>query len=203
MINLTIDGISEQINTENFRTFRNLFDILTGEMSNEGRAVTEVTINGTALLNNDLYEHLDKPITFVHTLAIKSVTKTQLIEEQLGGLSDHIATMIVNIGKAADRFRVGDDIESQKYFAAVLEGLRWFNYSIDLILAFLKIDSHKEKIGNESISQRIAEVSEIVSSLADSQDNGDWIMLADQLEYELVPSLQKWLKTIPLLKQFV
>jgi len=203
MINLTIDGISEQINTENFRTFRNLFDILTGEMSNEGRAVTEVTINGTTLLNNDLYEQLDKPITFVHTLSIKSVTKTQLIEEQLGGLSDHIATMIVNIGKAADSFRVGDDIESQKYFAAVLEGLRWFNYSIDLILAFLKIDSHKEKIGNELISQRIAEVSEIVSSLADSQDNGDWIMLADQLEYELVPSLQKWLKTIPLLKQFV
>ncbi len=203
MITLTIDGITEQIETENFKTFRNLFDILTTEMSNEGRAITEIIVNGNTLLNNDLFETLDKPIAFLHSLVIGSVTRSKLIEDQLNGLTDHIGTLIINIGKSADNFRIGDETESHKYFAAVLEGLRWFNYSVDLILAFLKIDPHKERIGNELIAQRLAEISDIVSSLADSQDNSDWIMLADQLEYELAPTLQKWLKIIPVFKQYV
>jgi len=203
MIILTIDGITEQIETVNFKTFRNLFDILTAEMNTEGRTVTEIIVNGNTLLDNDLFETLDKPIAFLHSLSIRSVTKNQLIEDQLNGLTDHIGKLIINTGKSADNFRIGDEIESHKYFAAILEGLRWFNYSIDLILAFLKIDAHKEIIGNELISQRLTEISDIVSSLANSQDNSDWIMLADQLEYELVPALQKWLKIIPVLKQFV
>lgn len=203
MLTLTIDGISEQINPENFKTFRNLFDVLTVEMNKEGRQITTIAINDNQLKDNDLYLWLDKPIAELEKLSISSITRSQLIEDQLNGLNEHIETLLTNSTKAAEYFRVGNETESQRYFAAVLEGLRWFNYFMDLISSFLKIDSQKEKIGTELLSQRLAEISTIVNSLADSQESNDWIMLADQLEYELSPVLQKWQKIIPLFKQYI
>ena len=50
MLNLTIDGMTDQINIENFKLFRNLFDLLTEEMEKEGRTITTVTINGNLLI---------------------------------------------------------------------------------------------------------------------------------------------------------
>lgn len=203
MIKLTIDSSTSEIPKSNFATFRNFFDTLSKGIKDEKRVISTISINEELMVDGKHLELLDNSISTIDSVNIVTVERLKLIEDNIEGIDDHIDKLSDNISICAEKFRQGDEVEANNYFAAVIEGIRWFNYSIDLMVSFLQIDPEKIVYEGKHLKDYINEITPIVVSLGDSQESNDWIMLADQLEYELFPQIKKWKKIVQTFIEYV
>jgi len=196
MILLTIDSSTSEIPKKNFTTFKDFFDTLSDGIKNEKRVISTISINNELMKDGKHLELLENSISTIDSINIVTVERLKLIEDNIEGVDDHINKLSENIDICAERFRQGNEIEANNYFAAVVEGIRWFNYSIDLMISFLQIDSEKIMFEGKKLKSYIDGITPVVDSIADSQEKQDWIMLADQLEYELLPQIKNWKKIV-------
>ena len=200
MLSLTIDGTTSTVPKENFQTFKDFFDALSEELKKENRVIVSISLNDEKMTNGQHFDHFEKNISDINKVKIETSERGQLVDDNVEGILEHVEKLQGNIGKAAELFRIGDEVESHKYFAAVIEGIRWFNYSLELVFSFLQIDIKKAKLNDVPIIDMVDDVSEVIDALDSSQQNQDWIMVADQLEYELLPLIEKWKGILPQLK---
>ena len=200
MLSLTIDGTTSTVPKENFRTFKDFFNALSEELEKENRVIVSISLNNKQMSNGQQFDYFEKDISDINQVNINTSEKGKLVDDHIEGILEHIEKLRENIEKAAELFRIGDEIESHKYFAAVIEGVRWFNYSLELIFSFLQLKIKEVKLKGVLIADIIEDISEVIDSLDDSQQNQDWIMVADQLEYELLPLIEKWKEILPQLK---
>ena len=200
MLSLTIDGTTSTVPKENFQTFKDFFDALSEELKKENRVIVSISLNNKEMKNGKQFDYFEKDISEIDKVKIDTSEKGELVDNHVEGILEHVEKLQGNIEKAAELFRIGDEIESHKYFAAVIEGIRWFNYSLELIFSFLQIEIKEVKLKDILIIDIIEDVSEVIDALDNSQQNQDWIMVADQLEYELLPLIEKWKEILPLLK---
>ncbi len=203
MILLTIDGSTSEIPKANFNTFKNFFDTLSDGIKDEKRVISTISINNELMTDGKHLELLDNSIATINSINIVTVERVKLIEDNIEGVDDHIDKLSGNIEACADKFRQGNEIEANNYFAAVVEGIRWFNYSIDLMISFLQIDPEKIIFEEKQLKIYIENITPVVDSLGDSQEKQDWIMLADQLEYELLPQIRNWKKIVATFIEYV
>ncbi len=203
MIKLTIDGSTSEIPKLNFTTFKDFYDSLSEGIKNEKRVISTISINNELMKDGKHLDMLDNSISSIDSINIVTVERLKLIEDNIEGVDDHIKKLIGNIETCSDNFRQGNEIEGNNYFAAVIEGIRWFNYSIDLMISFLQIDPDKIIFEEKQLKTYIDEITPVIISLSESQESQDWIMLADQLEYELLPQMHNWIKIIPTFRDYV
>ena len=203
MILLTIDGSTSEIPKSNFATFKDFFDTLSDGIKDEKRVISTISINNELMVDGKHLELLDNSISTIDLINIVTVERLKLIEDNIEGVDDHIDKLSGNIETCSEKFRQGDEIEANNYFAAVVEGIRWFNYSIDLMISFLQIDPEKIIFEGKQLKVYIDGITPVVDSLGDSQEKQDWIMLADQLEYELLPQIKDWKKIVASFIEYV
>ncbi len=196
MLNLTIDGKTTTIPQENFSTFEDFFGMLMEELKKEKRALLEIKINNQLMEEGNQFEYFKEDISKINSVELITSSVNDFLEENIKGIEDHLDMLIANINKTIELYRINDEFESHKYFAAVLEGIRWFNYSLSLIAAFVSKNFSEISINGETVAEKLENISNVVDSLADSQETQDWIMLADQLEYELLPKITELRKHV-------
>ncbi|MBN1970471.1 MAG: hypothetical protein JXR48_08905 [Candidatus Delongbacteria bacterium] len=189
---LIIDGKSKEINTSSFSVFKEFFDKLSKGLTAEERVISKIKINDELMKDGSQFDKFELPMDQFHTVEIFTIEKNELINQNIDGLCDHIDNLIKNIDISADSFRMGEETNSNQYFAAVLEGIRWFNYSLNLLISFKKIDPDNFILADQTISEEIKNMERTLDTLADAQEEKDYLALADQLEYELKPLLSKW-----------
>lgn len=191
-ISITIDKTTQEIPKENFSTFKDLYEILNSELTKEKRVISKIIINNEVMSEGKQFDFFDTSIQKIYSVEIETVLKEDMVREHIFVLREQIEKIVDNCNKSILFFREGNEIESNRYFSAVIEGLRWFNYAIDLIVSFNKIDIYIEKSGNKTLKEIMDSFSSIINNIAEYQENQDWIMIADVLEYELVPALKEW-----------
>ena len=91
----------------------------------------------------------------------------------------------------AESFRVKTKEEASREFLSYVEALQQINQLIDVLKKSKSIDildsDFKGKKGREILSQFI----EINKEILTAQENKDFVLIADLLEYELSPSLKE------------
>jgi hypothetical protein len=97
------------------------------------------------------------------------------------------------IAKSARLFRVTAEDEANHFFAQVIEALRWLLMTGGTACQVLEVDLGK------AISYRAGQPSSFFQSLQDLlgemveiSENEDYILLADLMEYELLPTVREW-----------
>ncbi|PID30364.1 MAG: hypothetical protein CR982_01200 [Candidatus Cloacimonadota bacterium] len=189
---LIIDGNKQLINVSNIGTFKHFYEKLSLGVSNEERVISEIAINGKVMEEGSQFEYFSKSMEEIDFVSIKTILKKTLIEENISGLKDHISNIVDNIDKSSDAFRMDDEFNSHKYFAAVIEGMRWFNYSINLIVSLKKIDFESFAFLDSTLSNQLDKLELTLNTLEDAQANKDNIAISDILEYELKEILLNW-----------
>ena len=193
---LVIDGNKQSIGVAGIPSFKHFYEKLSQGVSNEKRVISEIYINEKLMQDGAQFEYFEKPMNDINSVSIKTILKSKLLEENIAGLKDHISNIVDNIDKSADAFRMDDEFNSHNYFAAVIEGMRWFHYSVNLILSFRKIESDTLKFMDSTLKGELENIDSIFLSLEDAQNSSDNIGISDILEYELKESLLKWQESL-------
>lgn len=154
--------------------------------------VSSVTVNG---------EHYSEPYPGqsreigadkIVDLKIDTVSLERIASASLKDSSLFLKQMSAAVLKTAELFRMYDETEANEHYANVLESLRALFHFLDMIQQSIAWDFKTSLFNGQTVQKSWDKLIEIVNELKNIQDEGDWILLADLLEYELSPALTTW-----------
>ena len=184
----------------NMAAFSNLEEILVQVIKDdylEKRVVTDVLLNKEPF--NEIYPHQaeDIEVSEIETLEIQTVP----LNEMAGSVTEELYKVIHIMGEGsreiAHLFRQADDAEALEMLQDLLEVTREFLGMVGL-LRYEYVTP-----GTDSIDTRIETISSLLGEMIEVLENEDWILLADLLEYEFLPTVKDWESVISNLRKVI
>ena len=136
-------------------------------------------------------ETLQKKPTDINLLEVELANLKDLVATNLSNALDYLEKLIPGFDQAADLFRMGNEQEANKFYIQILDGMDWFSEVINIVM-----DSEfKRSAPEDTLRLRQAKLTDLMSQMLEANKNQDWVLLADILEYEMIPFYKEW-KTI-------
>jgi hypothetical protein len=162
-----------------------------------GEQLFQVQVNGQFF--TERYPRESRYITLgeVATLDIKTVTDQDLARGILSDAALKVETLVQALEKGAALFRLAAEDEANHYFAQVLEALRWMLQTGEGACQVLDVDmAHtcSPQIGD--VSDFLKRFQDLLEEMLQVYEEEDYILLADLMEYELLPMVQEWQKIL-------
>lgn len=183
---IIIDGNKTDMQIKNFSNLEEILLYAASDSRLENRIVTDVLLNDE--LFSELYPHQaeDIPTNEINSVEIRSIPFGEMaynITEELLKVSNFISA---GSKEVAQHFRKGEDDEGLELFQDLLDVIRDFMTMVNVLRTdFIVTDDSVFADCSEQISSLLSEMTDVL-------EQEDWIMLADLLEYELIPACERW-----------
>ena len=161
----------------------------------QGNVVRSVKLNGQES-SPDSSVTQQTPFSEIDTLEVEVCTLSGIIDKNIENADAYLIRLIPGIDKAVELFRTGNEQEANQFFINIIDGMDWFSQVLDMILAAKEI-SPDTVIGGKSIQDRRAILINFTQQMVDANKNKDWVLLADLLEYEILPYYKEWSDFLP------
>jgi hypothetical protein len=156
--------------------------------------VSSVTVNGRHF--TELYPGQSREIssTAIHDLSIGTVSLERFAAASMQDGALFLERIAAYALKTAELFRIYDETEANQHYAQLLDSLRSMFHFIDGLQKTLQWDFTRTQYQNEPVQKEWIRLTELIDELMKIQEEGDWILLADLIEYEMAPLLETWAK---------
>lgn len=172
-------------------TLREVISELEDQFSSRGEVICEIRVNGILLSEDDELKFADSPREEIRDLAILSNRPADLILESLSSVDGFIPQLEEQTLRTADLFRGADLLKAQHSFTETLDGCKW------LFDTIVHIRSAAHGIG-DPIQQEDKwfnaekKIMGVVRDVSQAYSNGDLVLVADLLEYEMTSGFGLW-----------
>jgi len=136
------------------------------------------------------------PLSEIETLEMEIFTLSDIVNKNIENADAYLIRLIPGIEKSVELFRVGNEQEANKFFINIIDGIDWLSQVLDMILA-AKAISPDTVFDGKSIQDRRTSLVDFTQQMVDANKNQDWVLLADLLEYEILPYYQEWSNLLP------
>lgn len=141
------------------------------------------------------------PIVDVNSLEIEVSSLGSLVIKNIANAEDYLKKLIPGIQQASELFHSGNEQEANKFFLNIVDGIEWFSQVIDAVLNVIGENSASLRFNKKSILDRKQLLLDLITQMLNANKNKDWVLLADLLEYEILPYYKEWELILPELKQ--
>lgn len=194
---ILIDGQNSELNVANFQNLDQIFIKISEDGLLRDRVVTDVLLNSEPF--SEIYPHQseDIDISEVRTVEIRTLPVGEVAVEITRELYKVVTLMGEGASRVAELFRQADDAEALETYQDLLDVTRDFIGMVSTLRGEFSLKDHKEFLeASDTFSTLFTEMSEVMA-------NEDWILLADLLEYEFMPAVNRWKKVVALLREDV
>ncbi len=194
---LVIDGQKQDIDISGFDNLDQLFIKVMEGGTLENRVVTDVFVNEKPF--SEIYPHQAEDIDLrdVQDVEIRTIGVPEAAVEITRELYKVVNLMGEGASRVAEMFRQADDAEALETYQDLIDVTRDFLGMIGVLRSEFAMKDHKEFTeASEQLSGLFTEMTEVLT-------NEDWILLADLLEYEFLPAVNRWKKVVALLREDV
>ncbi len=152
--------------------------------------VTELKLNGKTLDSN--WYHNAKSIYLLDEdkIEIKVEHSSIIAKETLLNSKNHYNAILADLSRIADMFRMEDETKANTHFVQAIENLQWFFKIVEDTTELLGKPVHSIVFNNKSLAEHIKSLEAKLEEVITIQQNKDWILLADLIEYEVIPILK-------------
>ena len=161
----------------------------------QGNVVRAIKIDGQES-SPDSPEAQKTPLSEIATLEVEISTLSDIINKNIENADAYLIRLIPGIEKSVELFRMGNEQEANKFFINIIDGIDWLSQVLDMILT-AKAISPDTVFDGKSIQDRRASLVGLTQQMVDANKNQDWVLLADLLEYEILPYYQEWSNLLP------
>ena len=161
----------------------------------QGNVVRSIKIDGQES-SPDSSEAQRTQISEIATLEVEISTLADMINKNIDNADAYLIRLIPGIEKSVELFRIGNEQEANKFFVKIVDGIDWFSQVLDIILTAKEI-SPDTVFEGKSIQDRRTSLVDLTQQMVDANKNQDWVLLADLLEYEILPYYQEWSNLLP------
>ena len=191
-MNITINGSLVNKSKEHINNLEEILINLSDTSIPPNHLVGSVMINGNEF--SEVFPGQAKEIAAVNIndLDIKTVSLEKLAEAAINDSVFLVKDIIASINKTAELFRIYDETEASEKMAQIIDPLRALVVFINSTRIDLKWDFENDQIDGHPIVEDWEKLHSVIDELKLTQEEGDWILYADLLEYELIPVLNVW-----------
>jgi len=194
---ILIDGQKQEMDVSNFENLDQIFVKVMEDGGLENRVVTDVFVNEKPF--SEIYPHQaeDIDLTDVQSIDIRTLGVAEVAVEITRELYKVVTLMGEGASRVAELFRQADDAEALDTYQDLLDVTRDFIGMVSVLRGEFALKDHKEFLeASDQLSSLFSEMTEVL-------ENEDWILLADLLEYEFLPAVNRWKKVVALLREDV
>ena len=191
-MNITINGSLVNKSIEHINNLEEILINLSDTSIPPNHLVGSVTVNGNEF--SEVFPGQAKEIAAVNIndLDIETVSVEKFAEAAIKDSAFFVKNIITSVNKTAELFRIYDETEANEKMAQIIDPLRALIVFINSTRIDLKWDFENDQIDGHPIVKDWEKLHSVIDELKLTQEEGDWILYADLLEYELVPVLNVW-----------
>jgi hypothetical protein len=189
MQSCVIDGQVRDFNLSGADSLASMLNSLNDDLGKNGRFIASLRVNGREIA--DINEESSRRLERIGSIEIKtesplSIARNIIAEGErfIEGLQDYLV-------QTAGYFS-SDNECAGRYFEEAVQGLQWFVQMIDFIEQTLQLDFNQLSLNSKPISEYVRSLNSIFQDIVNSQEQYDPVLLADLLEYDLVPHMEEW-----------
>ena len=199
---VTINDQSLPVDLSHLRTLEEVLLELNEKFIPTGQQLFQVEVNGQFF--TERYPRESRYVTLgeVARLDLKTVSDEELARVILEDAANQVETLAQALTKSAALFRLAAEDEANHYFAQVLDALRWLVQTGEGACRVLEVDLGKEsppQVGD--VADFLKLFQDLLDEMLQVYEEEDYILLADLMEYELLPMVQEWQKILSLLSR--
>lgn len=183
---ILIDGNSTDIKLSNFANLEEVLVKMMAEPALGDRVVTDVLVDDESF--SEIYPHQAEDISTedVGKLEIISRPINEIAIDITQELHKVITLMSKGSRQVSDLFRRAEDAEALDMYQDLLDVTRHFLGMIGTLRSQFGISS------NDTFLATSQEMSDLFTEMVEVMENEDWVLLADLLEYEFAPLMERW-----------
>ena len=194
---VTLNEQNLPVDLSHLRTLEEALLELNEKFIPDGQQLFQVEVNGQFF--TERYPRESRYVTLgeVARLDLKTVSDVDLARSILTDAACQAETLTQALEKSAALFRLAAEDEANHYFAQVLEALRWLLQTGEGACQVLDVDMTKEsspQVGD--VSDFLKRFQDLLEEMLSVYEEEDYILLADLMEYELLPMVLQWQKIL-------
>ena len=166
-----------------------------------GKIITGVKLNGTGYSEKNPHDAASVALKDIKILEIDTMSAEEMAKHFFTNGEKYLDLLIKGAEKISELFRVADETEANEHYAEYLENLRLFLQMIAQCTEVLHVDLSAIPFQKATVKEEVQKLSGVMDQMLKVQEDEDWVMLADLLEYELIPLLKGWNEILALLQR--
>ncbi|MCH8311505.1 MAG: hypothetical protein IID17_00795 [Nitrospinae bacterium] len=192
---ILINGLEKSFSCEG-ETLGDLLDHILENETSQGNFFSNIRLNEKEVLV-DSPEIRQTPLSQIETLETEILSLNQILEKNIINAQDYLKKLIPGVQKASDLFRSGNEQEANKFFINIIDGIDWFSQVVDSIAKAIDFESDTVIFDGKSFQDRQDHLVKMTRQMVEANQNQDWVLLADLLEYEILPYYTDWEEQLP------
>lgn len=173
-------------------TLQEILEGMVARDMGDDATLSEVRINGVPYSEKDMGPPQRLGRGAISRLEVETISSRQVALHFLAHAEHFLDPLLEAAQGVAELFRVSDEREANIHYLRVLESLQLFLQTLDMARQVLGLDFNRLSWAGQSAEQRLARLSDLVQEMLTAQENQDWVLLADELQYDLSAELQGW-----------
>jgi len=198
---VVIDGQTRKLPMEMGLPFEQVMQEVKKTMVDPGISITRVKLNGEDITGSSWERFADTTVEKIKILELETGDVKKLAVETLDSLREFTDSLVDELKRAAEQFRLGNEMEGGDVFSRALDGIQLVNHTTAMVERNLEIESRYSQGNGDSMSHQFGNMEAIIEDMFASQTDRDWVLLADLIEYELIPHFAKRQKILGMWKE--
>ncbi len=141
-----------------------------------------------------------RDLSEVGVMEVEIASVREIVLKNLDNVETYLEKLIPGIEKGAELFQREDEVEANKFFIKIVDGIDWMSQVLDGVFKTLEIDSETLEFHGKTWADRQLLLVDLTKQLLEANRSKDWVLTADLLEYEIAPFYKEWSKWLPELK---
>ncbi len=195
LMKILVNGIEKNLACDG-KTLGDLLDRILESEPESGNCFANIRLNEENVLV-DSPEIRQTLITQIETLETETLSLNQILEKNIANAENYLKKLIPGIQKASDLFRSGNEQEANKFLINIIDGMEWFSQVTDSISKAVDFQSADVMFEGKTFQERQDHLVELTRQMVDANQNQDWVLIADLLEYEILPYYADWEEQLP------
>lgn len=156
--------------------------------------IRQINIDGQPLISDAFANpgEVLKQIEHRDTVEIFTGTVSEVAHESIVEALAYLDRIEAVIPSLASSFQIYPGPESFENLRQFLDGFYWMNLLLDKLSANFQIALDSCIVQEISVRAHIEKFIDTLKTLIDSQQRGDFVLIADLLEYEVIPLIPVW-----------
>lgn len=190
---IILDGkaIADELTGENLM---DMLQDLAEKRLGDDLAIRELLINGSPYEEavHGAPEEISRQA--IQRLEIETIGTRDLALGFLQNFPPTLATLAEAIEKVAELFRIGDEQTANEEYLQFLEALEILLETLQQSSDALGLDMERIHADGVSAQHRLERLAGLTTEMLAAQEQDDWVLLADLLQYDLKPEMNAWAK---------
>ena len=185
-----VNGEKREIKISSISTLLEIVTQIEVELP-QGHLITEIMLNDK-FLDTNWYHNAGKIYLLDEdVLNIRVEQSTVVAQQVLHDSKEKFQLLLKDFEIISQSFRIQDEVDANVKFIQGIENLQWFLKVLQD--ACILLGRPLDKIMDKDIvfTQHTNNIVDKLDQIIVAQSSKDWVMLADLIEYEMIPALEK------------